>query len=198
MSEDFGNSWRHLKKALLFGGGIGAVVLVAVPAAAWLDGRAPDYTTALGGSLLAALVVPLLTAVTLVFSIRIEDGTISQRVFRHGRLRQGCIEDLLRVEIGLGRAAARLCFADGARVSLPMADERELQALCVHLMERRPGFANFVFSPRAARVEKVVQAFRAASAHPVRPAERLRHDRAQPGSATRAIPWGGLRRSRMV
>ncbi|MGV3661910.1 MAG: hypothetical protein ACO1TE_17110 [Prosthecobacter sp.] len=195
MSEDFGISWRQMKTALLLGGAMGSVVMVAVPVAAWQDGHTPDYAKALGGSLIVALVIPVLTAVTMLFSVRIEDGVLSQRVFRRWRLRQGHVEDLTRVELRCGRSAARLYFENGTIVRLPMADTRELQALCVHLMECRPDFGNFIFSPRAARLEKVVQAFRLSSIQAPSVTRRRKHDRAEPGIATRAIPWGGLRRT---
>lgn len=198
MSEDFGNSWRQMKTALLFGGAIGSVVMAAVSAPALQAGSTPDYADALKAALVAGLALPVWMALTLLFSVRIEEGLVTQRVGRFWRLRHGRVEDLAKVEFGCDRTAARLHFANGTCVSLPMADARELQALCVCLLKSRPDFENFVFSPRLARVEKVVQSFRAAAAQAPQVATRKGHDRAEPGIATRAIPWGGLRRARVA
>ncbi|HEY1051078.1 MAG TPA: hypothetical protein VGE39_15010 [Prosthecobacter sp.] len=184
MREDFGNSWRQMKTALLLGGAMGAVVWLAVPD--------------LNAALTVGLVAPLCVAVKMLFTVRIEDGLITQRVGGFWRLRHGRMEDLAKVDFGCGRSAARLYFTNGACVRLPMADARELQALCVCLLESRPDFDNYVFSPRAARVEKMMQSFRAAAAQAPQVEQRKGHDRAEPGIATRAIPWGGLRRTRVA
>jgi len=198
MSEDFGISWRQLKTALLFGGAMGSVVMVASAVVAWQNGHAPDHASGLKLALIVAAPLPMLTSIMLLFSVHIQDGVISQSVFRRWRLRQGHMEDLTRVDFRCGRSAARLYFGNGTCVRLLMADTRELQTLCVHLMEHRPGFDNFVFSPRAAKMEKMMQSFRASSSQPPQAAQRKGHDRAEPGIATRAIPWGGLRRTRVA
>lgn len=198
MREDFGTSWRQMKTALLIGGVIGSVVMVAMAAPAWQGGRAPVYSDAVGLALIAGLALPLWVTLTLLLSVRIENDLVSQRVGRFWRLRQGHLDDLTRVDFRCGRSAARLYFRDGTCVRLPVADTRELQALCVHLMEHRPSFDHFVFSPRASKVEKMMQSFRTSSAQAAPMAPRKGHDRAVPGIATRAIPWGGLRRTHMV
>lgn len=197
MREDFGNSWRQMKTALLLGGVIGPAVMVAAAAPAWQHGHTPGHTDALSWALAAGLALPVWAALTLLFSVRIEDGLVTQRVGRFLRLRQGRLDDLTRVDFRCGRSAARLYFRNGTCIRLLMADTRELQALCVHLMEHRPCFENFVFSPRSAKVEKMMQSFRASS-HAAPVAARKSHDRAEPGVATRAIPWGGLRRTRVA
>lgn len=168
MKEDFGSTWRPFRAAVRTGAILGPFTSATVVVAAWMDDRPLEWTEAVLGGVVMALLVPLFVLPTVLFSIRIEDGVISHRLFRRWRLSLGRVVDLTKVEVG-GHVAARLYFANGSRISLLAADPREVQALCLHLVECRPDFENFVFSHRMAKIAKVVKRYRItrASLHPV-------------------------------
>ena len=193
--EDFGNSWRHLNQALLLGCGVAALSLAIRSCAVFMEDKALDYAAALLTAGLAGLVIPACVALTLLVTVRVENGVISQRILGIVSLGQGQLDQLRRVEIGQDWAAARLYFNDDSKLTLPVADTRELQAFCVCLAETRPDFGNFHFGPRFARIEKTVQNLRAAASHAPKLVARVAHDRAVPGEATRMMPLGGLRRA---
>lgn len=158
MTTEFGNAWKQIRSTFIAGLVIGAVVAVAIGGMNYHQGRPLDVKLLLGLCLGMGCLIPLFVLPTLLVSIRIEDGVISHWLCRRWKLNEGRVEDLTKVEIAMG-SGAKFYFADRKTISFMGADLMILQAMCLHLMELRPGFDHFVFGSRAAMILKAVKLF---------------------------------------
>ena len=158
MHTEFGNTWKQIRSALIAGLVIGLVAAVAVVGMNYHQGRPQDLNIILGLPLGIGCLVPLFVLPTLLVSIRIEEGVISHWLCRRWKLSDGRVNDLIKVEIAIG-TGAKFYFADRKTISFMGADLMIMQAMCLHLMELRPEFHNFVFGSRAAMILKAVKLF---------------------------------------
>ncbi|WP_395747365.1 hypothetical protein [Prosthecobacter sp.] len=160
MPAEFGNTWKEIRTLMIVCLGIGVVIAVAIGAMNHHQGRPLDIKMLLGFSLGIGGLIPLFVLPTLLVSIRIEDGVISHWFCRRWKQSEGRVEDLTKVEIAVG-SGAKFYFANGKSFSFMGADLMILQAMCLHIMELRPEFNNFIFGSRAAMILKAVQLFQA-------------------------------------
>ncbi|MBB5031631.1 hypothetical protein [Prosthecobacter vanneervenii] len=157
MRRDFGNTWKQLRSVLIAGLMIGAVGAVGMGFVIQHEGRRPvNVVDLLAVALGIGLITPFFVLPTLLVSIRIEDGMISHWLCRRWKLSEGRVDSLTKVEIATN-TGARFHFSDRKPISFMGADLMILQAMCVHLMELRPEFRQFVFGRRAVMILKTVQ-----------------------------------------
>ncbi len=168
MRHEFGNTWKQLRSVLIVGLIIGAVAAVAIGVMNHNQGRPLDLKLLLGICAGMGCMLPVFVLPTLLVSIRIEDGVISHWLCRRWKLSEGRVEDLTKVEIAVG-AGAKFYFANRKPISFTGADLMILQAMCLHLMELRPGFNNFIIGSRAGMILKAVKLFHAKQQPPASP-----------------------------
>lgn len=158
MTREFGNTWKQIRTMIIVGLVIGGVVAVAVGFMQHREGKPLDLKVLLGASAGIACMLPLFVLPTLLVSIRIEDGVLSHWLCRRWKLSAGRVESLTKVEIAVS-TGAKFYFSDRKPISFMGADLMILQEMCMHLLELRPDFDQFVFGSRAAMILKTVKLF---------------------------------------
>lgn len=158
MCAEFGNTWKQIRSALIAGLIIGAVAAAVVAGVNRHQGRPVDSQVLLGLPLAIGLITPLFVLPTLLVSIRIEDGVISHWLCHRWKLSEGRVDSLTEVEIAMS-TGARFYFSDRKPISFMGADLKNMESMCLHLLELRPEFDQFVFGSRAAMILKAVKLF---------------------------------------
>jgi hypothetical protein len=158
MRRDFGNTWKQIRAVMIAGLVIGGILAVVAGFMQHREGKPLDVKLLLGMCLGITCMLPVFVLPTLLVSIRIEDGVISHWLCRRWKLSEGRVESLTKVEIATS-TGARFHFSDRKPISFMGADLMILQEMCMHLLELRPEFDQFVFGSRAAMILKAVKLF---------------------------------------
>ncbi len=158
MRTEFGNTWKQIRSTFFAGLVIGAVAAVAIGAMNHHQGRPMELKLLLGICLGMGCLIPVFVLPTLLVSIRIEEGMISHWLCRRWKLGEGRVEDLTKVEVAIG-SGAKFYFASQKPISFMGADLMILQSMCLHIMELRPDFDQFVIGARASMIFKAVKLF---------------------------------------
>ncbi|MFC5455584.1 hypothetical protein [Prosthecobacter fluviatilis] len=159
MCMEFGNTWKQIRSTLIAGLIIGAVAAAAAAGFSHHEGRPLDFKVLLALPLGIGVMIPLFVLPTLLVSIRIEDGMISHWLCRRWKLSEGRVESLTKVEIAMS-TGAKFYFSDRKPISFMGADLKNLESMCLYLLELRPEFDQFVFGSRASMILKTVRLFK--------------------------------------
>lgn len=138
---------------------IGVLAGGIIAAVAISKGQPVDWKSLSGLVLGIGVIVPAFVLPTLLVSIRIQDGVISHWFLRRWKLSEGRVDELEKIEIAVSTGAKFYFENSRGCISFMGADLMILQEMCLHIIEQRPDFDQFVFGSRAATILKTVRLF---------------------------------------
>jgi hypothetical protein len=156
----YGNNLADLRRASIGSAMLAVFAGSALAVGYYQDGRlARDWPAAIVLALVIGSIVPLIVLPTCLFSIRVDDQSITHLFCGRIVLKQRPLSQLESVRVGMGVFAVVFRFVDGSGIHFIGAHMRVIDALCGHIHKLLPNFQGFTFGRRYSILSRTIHKF---------------------------------------